>query len=268
MTDTTQPTLQDQLTDPSQTGVGPKPPEPAKQEPTPAPTPATEPTPEPAKEPAKDTPAPDVEPEPAPTEFTKYGDPEADAIVEFVQEAGMTPADAQEVFGKSVESGKLEDIDAVKLAAKLGENKAKVVLAAVKTYFDRVQSQITDVKNAVYGVVGGEDNMKLIGEWARTKEVSDPAFKQKVDTYRNMLKQGKVEAELAAKELKALYNSDPNNKTLGTKQVTGDNPGQTNFEPITKRQYFTEMEVAVRTKDKAKIEQLNARRLASKAKGY
>lgn len=262
MTDTTQPTLQDQLTDPSQTGAGPKPPEPAKQEPAPTPVP------EPVPEPAKDTPAPDAEPEPTPAEFTKYGDPEADAIVDFVQEAGMTPADAKEVFGKSVESGKLEDIDAVKLAAKLGENKAKVVLAAVKSYFDRIQVQITDMKTAVFGVVGGEDNMKLIGEWARAKEVTDPAFKEKVDTYRDMLKQGKVQAELAAKELKALYNADPNNKTLGTKAVEGDTQGQNNFEPITKRQYFTEMEVAVRTKDKAKIEQLNARRLASKAKGY
>lgn len=266
--------IQEEFTDPAQKSSGPKPP--AEPSNTPPATPVAEDEPKAtpgAPEPKPGDAKPEDEPKPAdkvePTEFVKYGDPQADAIVDFIQEAGMTPADAASIFGKANESGNLADIDTAKLTEKLGAAKSQMVMTAVTAYFGKVQAEYAAVDKAVFDAVGGEDNMKTIGTWATAKEASDPTFKAKLDAYRTMLKQGPVQAELAAKELKTLYNADPNNTTLGTKPVQGDSvPTNGTFEPLSKADYFRQMEVATRNRDTKLIEQLNARRLASKAKGY
>lgn len=251
--------LQTAMTDPAQLSTGPKPaddvPQPEKKADEPAPKPEATPEPNP-----KDTPEPTPEP---PTEYETYADPEANAIVGTLKEAGLSPQESYAIFGKATETGNIGDIDVAKLKEKLGDTQSQLVLSAISNHFSKVTAQVTALKNAIFDVTGGEANFTKIADWAKAKEGTDAEFAAKLAVYRGMLQQGPLPATLAIKELKAAYIADPSNKSLDLKVVAGDTTATGALQPISKMEYFREMEKAILKRDTAKVAELNARRKAT-----
>ena len=216
--------------------------------------------------PAEVPPVEEVPKEPE-AEYATYSDPEDVAIVEALKTFEVTATQAQAVFGKATETGNIGDVDVAKLKELVGDVKANLLLNSVKTRFDQVQAANKAQETAVYGVVGGEANMKTIAEWARKAEATSSEFKAKLDTYRGMLNANPTQAGLAAQALLTAYNADPANKTLSITMQQGTVSNLTNYDSITRADYFVAFEAAHRKGDKVAMAVLDNRRTASKARG-
>jgi len=253
--------------DTTKTPVGVEPPT------TPEPTP--EPTAKPAvdehgankPDPAKDT-TPDKTPDPTVTDaddtWPEYTDTALTGIQGVLKDGGFTSLEANLIFEKALESGKLEDINSEKLIEKLGASKAALVLAGAKDYYDRNMATQQATIQAVHEVFGGEDNFATVKEWVAQHEGNDPIFAEKIDELRGMLNQGGFPATAAAKELLRMHNEDPNTSTPNIKLEQGDTGAKpANTGAMNRKAYLDAITVAYKENDPSTIQALRARRRAT-----
>lgn len=202
---------------------------------------------------------------PKPLPIAKIGDPSADAAVNLMNASGMTNVDANRVFGKAFETGKLDDIDAEYLKTKVGVEKAALILAAVKEYNSRVgESRQTAIK-AVYEVSGGQENWNKIRAWAKSEEAKSDEFRVELDEYRKMLDMGGRAAKAAAEALRKAYESNPANPGLNNTLVHGDGGKPQGGAPITNRAEYLKLVKAAHQKgDLAEVARIDARRAAGR----
>jgi len=198
-------------------------------------------------------------------EYPVYNDEAADAVVSILKEAGVTPEESDSFFRAAVESGKLEDIDVGKLTEKVGKEKASLIMIGVKDFYNRNTQEVKKVVDEVYKVVGGEEQLATVKNWALEKEKTDPAFKAELDEYRAMLNSTPVQARLAISELLKAYNADPKTSSLKVTITEGDSAGsgQLSLDYISRADYVKEMKVAEDKRDTGAQERLRARRTQS-----
>lgn len=176
-------------------------------------------------------------------QFIATGNEHADAAIDVMKEAGVSPIEANAVFQKAIESGDLKDIDWSMLEGKLGKSKTALVKAGVQTFFDTDYKDRLAVVNKAHEIVGSKENWDKVKTWAQTAEKTDPALKAKVDNIRKAVDIGGWVAEQALTELKTMYEAAPNNKGLGTdKIISGDKDGVKAVEggPLTREQFMKE----------------------------
>jgi hypothetical protein len=203
-------------------------------------------------------------------EYTKFDDsPAAQAAVNLLKEAGLGPNAANEYFAKALKSGDLNDVDVAGLEAKLGKDKATLVMAGVTAHYNGMKAQSEASVAKVLEVFGGEENWAVVRAWAQKTEKADPAFKAKVDDIRTMLDEGGFRADLGAKELLRMYNAAPDQKGLGTaKLAVGDSTGTVIGKALTRAEYVRELEAAHnRRAPSTEIKALDARRKAGMKAG-
>lgn len=201
-------------------------------------------------------------------EYVKFDNPDAQAAVDLLQEAGVSPVEANAAFEKALQTGDLNDIDWAILETKLGPVKTRLVKNGVDKYYTEVYSTQVATVNKVYEIVGGEDNWGTVRQWAQTTEKTDPAFKTKIDGIRKALDAGGYTAELGARELLALYNAAGTTKGLNTKKImTGDTIPVGVGTPITRSEYVELSQKAYREGKHAEMQALNARRRLGMAQG-
>lgn len=222
---------------------------------------------EPAADPAA---APNLDPEPAAeVQWVTLEDPSGQAALDLLKEGGVTPVEAESIFGDALTSGDMSKVKWDVLEARLGKSKAHLVKTGVIDYNNRVAEGVRETTKKVYDVVGGADNFNKVKAWVAATEKADPASKAKFDSIRRGLDAGGYTAELVAKDLRSMYEADPKNNGLGTSKVTGgDKPsGEVTGGPIDKKTYQTEIRKAYANNDQKAVASLRARRLAGQQNG-
>lgn len=192
-------------------------------------------------------------------EYVSYDDPAADAAVELLKEEGVDPREAAKWFAPVLESLDINKMDIAAMEAKLGKAKAGVVAAAVKDYYTRQAQTIQTTVKAVTEVFGGDENLGKIRNWVNTLP-DNAEEKGQVAELLKLMNQGEYSAKLAAKELRALYEKHPNNKSLSIKRVDGDGVSTEQPKILTRQEYVAEMKKAQAAGDKARIAELRQNR--------
>jgi hypothetical protein len=203
----------------------------------------------PADKPA-DTPSEPVTPA-APTDDTPLdtdlwggtGDSVGDSVLALLQNGGMTPDDAKSLMFDAVQSGDVSKVDRAALEAKVGKDRANLILAGTENYVSRLATQAQTVLTEVHGAVGGKDNWSAITAWAKTG-VSEADLNQ----YRSMIDAGGAQARFAAQELVAKFNSDGSNTTLdaGKQEMLPDAAAAPSGRATTRAEYSAELSKAHR----------------------
>lgn len=207
---------------------------------------------------------------PVVTEWADWEDPSANAAIDLLKEAGVSPAEADSIFAKAVETGDLRDINVKELEAKVGKTKALLIMNGVKDYHQRTYVENAKHVKSVHEVFGGVDGWNTVREWAQTREKSDPAFKKELDAIRDDLNSGNTRAiNAAAKDLLKLYNGNPGTKGLGNKNIQkGDGRPAPAGAPLSRADYLVELKKAHGSgASPTVIAQLDARRMAGKKAG-
>lgn len=195
-------------------------------------------------------------------EWLRTGDETADTAIDLARSSGLTKEAAEEVFGKAVESGKLEDVNVLALTEKIGKEKATLVMAGLRDFYNRKVASTAAAVQAVYTEVGGEDKWPALREWAKAH-----VPERELDGIRSMLDMGGTAAVLAARELVRLYNADPKTSGLNNNLTTGEAAVSTSSEPLSRAEYLELVKQAYSKGDTAEVQRLNARRLAAKNSG-
>lgn len=202
-------------------------------------------------------------------QYVKLDNPSADAAIDLLREAGVTPLEANGIFEEAM---KTRDISKVKwdvLEAKIGKTKTLLVKAGVIEFDNEVVSKVRENVKAVHDVMGGEDNWKKVTAWAQAKEKVDPAFKKQLNEYRKAIEVGGYVTQQTANALKVAFNADPKNNGLGVAAiVNGDTVAETGGAPLTRADYVTELKKAHdRNASPAEIKALDARRVLGRQRG-
>lgn len=202
-------------------------------------------------------------------EYVKTGHESADAAIDLLKEANVSPIEANAIFSKAIESGDLKDIPWHQLEDKIGKAKTTLVKAGVENFFREVLDKNRATVAQTFEVMGGEENWNKVKTWAQTKEKTDTAFKGEVDAIRGMLDKGGKQAELAAKELRRMYEADAKNNGLGTnKIIEGNTAPKLDGAPMTRAEYHAAITKAHNENaPKAVIANLQARRRAGMQAG-
>lgn len=194
-----------------------------------------------------------------------YGDDSVNAVVATLKDSGVDVKEADGWFREAAETGDLSKIKVTEIAAKLGKEKAALVVTAVKDYYTRTQGSVKETVNAAYEQVGGEENWKKVSAWAAAQRKADPAFNKKADELNAMFELSPTAAAIAAKELRSLYEAASGNSSLQVKQVQGQAAASVgvNLEPISRKEYAEQYEAAHKRGDTTAMATLNARRQAT-----
>lgn len=188
------------------------------------------------------------------------------AAIQLMRDAGMNRGDGEKVFGKAFQTGNLADIDRAALVAKVGEQKAALILAGITQYNEATGSTRMAAAKAVMDVMGGQENWVKVRTWARALEKADPAFAKELNEYRDMIDLGGRSAKFAAEELRKLYEADTKNSSLTRTVVAGDGRLERVDNPITSRQEYVKLLKQAHNKgDMEAVRQINARRQAGRA---
>lgn len=198
-----------------------------------------------------------------------WGDPGNDEVgkstLTLIQNSGMTPEAALELFGKAREHMDPSLVDRDKLVEAVGKTKATLIMAGFETVTSREKARVAEVTKVVHDVAGGEDNWKKATKWATAKLGTD-----ELDELRDLLDKGGRQARFAASEIVNRYNGDPKNTALsaGTGQVTPDTKAAPTAKGITRREYGEQLERLYRRgAAEAEFNALRAQRNAGKKQG-
>lgn len=197
-------------------------------------------------------------------EYQEYGHKGADAAVALLKESNVDAGDAAKWFDKVKETGDINDLDFEAMSKEIGNSKAVLVQAAVKDYYESSKQSFQKTADLVIDVIGGQDNLKTLNEWAESKQDSDPSFATKYAELYKMFDLGETSATLAAKELKSMYDNDPSNSSLNKSIVTGDGvPSGDKQETLNRADYLAKVKIAHSTRDKDEVKRLGAIRYRS-----
>lgn len=198
-----------------------------------------------------------------------WGDPGNDEVgkstLTLIQNSGMTPETALELFGKAREKMDPSLVDRDKLIEAVGKTKATLIMAGFETVISREKARVAEVTKVVHDAAGGEDNWKKATKWAVAK--MDAA---ELDELRAMIDKGGRQATFAAVEIVNRYNSDPKNTALaaGKGQVTPDTKATPTVKGITRREYGEQLDRLYRRgATEAEFNALRAQRNAGKKQG-
>ena len=198
-----------------------------------------------------------------------WGDPGNDEVgrstLTLIQNSGLTPETALELFGKAREQMDPSLVDRDKLVEAVGKTKATLIMAGFETVTSREKARFAEVAKIAHDAAGGEDNWKRATKWATSKLDAD-----ELDELRTMLDKGGRQANFAAAEIVNRYNSDPNNTALsaGMGQVTPDTKSTTSVKGITRREYGEQLDRLYRRgAAEAEFNALRAQRNAGKKQG-
>lgn len=169
------------------------------------------------------------------------GNAQGDAVLALLQNSGVTTDEAKALMFDAIQAGDPTKIDAAALEAKVGKNKATIIIEGAKNFVKEKREAAQAIVATMHAEVGGEANWKVIAEWAKE---GVPA--EDLEVLREMIDGGGVKARLAAKEMKGLYEAADGNSTLAkTEVIPGGKPSvNSKFVPLTSIQYANQLEKA------------------------
>lgn len=228
----------------------------------------TPPAPEKAAEAPKETPPAEVKP---PEEdntplnvdvWGSTGDPTGDAVMEIMQNAGMTPEDAKALMYDAVMGGDVTKIDQAALIEKVGKARAALITAGTENFITKQAGKAASILADVHGSVGGEDNWKQLAAWANTA-----VPEAELNDYRAMIDAGGAKARFAAQELLGKFNAADTNNSMGDTTITPDTIAPSAARQLTRAEYYAETEAAYKRGDTNKINEIQKARERGRAAG-
>jgi hypothetical protein len=194
------------------------------------------------------------------------GDEVGDSVLTLLQNSGLTTDDAKSLMYDAVQAGDVTQIDKAALEAKVGKEKATLILAGAENFITRSKAKAEAIVSEVHTTVGGKENWDAVTTWAK-ENVSEGELAE----YREMIDAGGAKARFAAQELAGRYNSDGSNTTLSTSEtaeITGDSKAASSGEKTTKAQYVEQLSAAYdRGASEAEIAAIKAARARGRAAG-
>lgn len=164
-----------------------------------------------------------------------------DAVLGLLQNAGVTPDEAKALLFDAVTAGDLSQIDRPALEAKIGKDKAVLVMAGAKAFLAEKVSRNSQIVDALAKEAGGKDNWTKVAAWAKAgTTISD----DQMGEYILLIDAGGAQARFAASELVSAYNADSKNTTLTTQTVPvieGDTSNTPGGRSLTREEYATEV---------------------------
>lgn len=169
------------------------------------------------------------------------GSKQGDAVLALLQNSGVSTDEAKALMFDAIQAGDPTKIDVAALEAKVGKNKATIIIEGAKNFVKENREAAQAIVATMHAEVGGEANWKVIAEWAKE---GVPA--EDLEVLREMIDGGGVKARLAAKEMKGLYEAADGNSTLAKTEVIpgGKPPVNNKFVPLTSIQYANQLEKA------------------------
>ncbi|AGC35968.1 head scaffolding protein [Rhizobium phage RHEph08] len=205
-------------------------------------------------------------------EWLTTGNEHADAAIEIMKAAGVTPVEGNVVFEEAIRSGDLNKVKWDVLEARIGKAQAALVKTGITQYYNTEYQEQQETVNYAYKEVGGEQGWNKIVLWAQAAEKTDKAFAKDLAGYRKALDVGGFAGKAAIDALKAAYEAAPGNSSLGGKPLErgGSTPQNhdAQSQPLGRVGYFQELEKAGGDRaPKAVKDSLWARRQAGIAAG-
>lgn len=197
-------------------------------------------------------------------EYVKIDNEDAQAAVDLMNEAGVSPIEANAIFEKAIASKDMSDIDWPTLEAKIGPAKTRLVKNGIEKYFTDVVAVQTAVTEQAYEIMGSQENWVTVRAWAQAKEKADPAYAKTLTEYRKAIDGGGFAAKAAVNALKADYTADPKTEGLGQATVIrGDTQAVVSGSPLSRSEYNAALHKAHKANSPAsEIEALHNRRRA------
>jgi len=188
-----------------------------------------------------------------------------DSVLSVLGAAGLKVDDTevQNVLS-AVQAGNADTIDVAALEAKIGKDKATLVLAGTRAFLQEVASKNAAALETVHTAAGGKENWGRLADWARTN-IADAQLSE----YRDMIDNGGAQARFAVAELASAYNQVPAHSTLNPAAlVTGDAAGAPTGRATSRAEFVIELEKAHRTKQpQSVLDEISAARAAGRAAG-
>lgn len=185
-------------------------------------------------------------------------------VVAFLDDMKVGDKDIAKIFGEALKAGDISKIDQALLKERIGETKAKLVNTAIGNYVAEAKAQIEARDKIIVDVMGSSEAFKTAVEWANDDKNMSEADRTALD---GMIKQGGLQAKLAAQHLKTAYEASPGTNVERGTPLNGDKTSTGNgIEPITRKQY-TELMNSTPGWDEHKIAEIKARRLAGMRAG-
>ena len=196
--------------------------------------------------------------------YQYYGNPTADSIIDTFKSKKVPPAKAQELLAEAITAEDASKVNKQELVKLLGADAAELTLLRLESALAKNKLSREKTVAAVHSTVGGKENWEKIVAFAKGNQ--DAAFQERFNVLKDMLGEGDVKATLAAKELKALYESDKNNSSLGVKIMDGDKAASTikDSDSLTRAQYVELAEAALKQNNIAEYQRLQKIRAASR----
>lgn len=201
-------------------------------------------------------------------EYIKLDHAEGQAVVDLLNEAGVSPIEANAIFEKAVASGDMNDIDWATLENKLGPAKTRLAKAGIERFANDVVQPQAETKKAAFEIMGGEENWNKVRTWAQGLEKTDKAWAGKVAEFRKAIDLGGFAAKAAVTELRKAYEADPKNTGLGTGTLTQGNTTAKVEGALSRTDYVREIQKAEASRaSPAVFQALHARRRAGMQAG-
>jgi hypothetical protein len=191
------------------------------------------------------------------------GDPAGDAVMEIMQNAGMTQADAKAMMYDAITAGDVTKVDQAALIEKVGKARAALILAGTENFIGKQAAKGASILKDVNGSVGSEDNWKQLAAWAKTG-----VPEAELSEYRGMIDAGGAQARFAAQEILGRYNAVDSNNSIGdAAQITPDTNAAPANRQLTRAEYYAETAKANAKGDTVAINEIQKARERGRAAG-
>ena len=153
----------------------------------------------------------EAEQAPEPQNWGDTGSDVGNNVLGYLQDAGVTTADAKAMLFDAAQAGDINLIDTAALEDKLGKHGANIILAGAKAFIAEGKEKVAHITETVHTAVGGEESWNKVRDWAADNVDADVLAE-----YRPMIDKGGAAARFAAQEIVGLYNADTKNSSIQT----------------------------------------------------
>lgn len=187
----------------------------------------------------------------------QHSDSRVRAVEALMAEKGITNAAVMEVFGRSMQTGQLADVDVAKLTTLMGEASANVIMASLTSYNADMERQSAEAEQTAHSMFGGKEGFEAACTWLHNNLSGPNGAELKV--IQTLAAQGgantKVALEMLLNKFNASGSASPN-------LMTPDGSGNANpdSKPFTSnREYSEALKQAYYNGTPQDVAQVNAR---------
>jgi len=204
------------------------------------------------------------EKEATPLDATVWGDTGSDvgnSVLTLLQNADVSTDEAKALMYDAVVEGDVSKIDQSALEAKVGKNKANLILAGVKGFIAESTEKNAAINEVVFTEAGDKATWDKMIDWAKASNTD-------LTEYAAMIDNGGAQARFAVGEIRGLYNADPKNTTLtASKRAEPSAVAAPALKPMTRSEFTAAIDAAHAAGDQRAVDAAKAARQLGRKQG-